>query len=1145
MAISTAQTQTTEEYFDRLHAETAEALHGEALGDNPNLTYGQVLIPGDLRILSLFTNPELQKLLPDIYDQQTITNLKGGYDTVSKKLQEFNIPPHPFTPVPPIPPGERATRPIRPTVGAPTGLAPMESGTMAVKHKQNIANYGLNPLVEANFNTEVEPWLDTKLRWLASWAPRNLSTRDFKHLQKELGIKGDVRYINPSKPELGLKFRHEGQKEWKVYDLPYVTGRDFGDFLAQEAPSILGDVLLTIVGTKKLQPFYTALKTGPGKRALQILGMSGLSATGAAGGDLVRLLIGKKLGAHDRGNVEMLKESGMMGALAFGGTALISTAQNLLPMLYRKILGKEVPENFYKELDELYQRAASSERGITIVDEGSPYYGQEGAVTLKDIRVLAKELAEKMDADFAGTYKPTLSGATGLPSAADFELAFLKNATDDRLINLYRGVKEGNQHVIHEMFKALNEVVGERLTTPATSATVAKGIRGIIQQDLQQMENVGRDVIENLSRRLGGAEDIAVGGQALLKKVRDTRYGNELLPQTRTRLAEIKEEYLAEPTRIFTETVNSPKYAGIKTGSGYTRGPTTAWLRVNRRKTDELFKDADSGEAKDLLFELTNAPIIRRLRGLGPAPVRNAKGEVIVPGKGGFKSGDFGLEELNKARVKLNSFAHTTNNQVAKEHALNLQHGITDQMNKLIREEGAKRSGYGVNTKNLTKWMDENNWGRDITLAWEGQLAALETSKARVITHILNSDAPEALIPYLLETGTVGSKINTPVSEIMTVLNETGAKEIPIVRRAFAEFIKRNILDQPGTPLEIGQAYRTFFKDNEGTINAIFDKDIYKTFPTAKQFKKNVLDKLETVDQQMKHLTARFGTVDNPDPTAGDIVLSILNSSKAQKQSGILLQDMDYLLKILNRKGNKELQKEASAVAKRWIASELLEPTPGGFGYRLNTEKFNKLIHEGFGPEEVVGPLLTFENFYAPLLGKDGKQYVKNLKILNNMLQREVGAEPTGRFKALYEEAIPDTESWRRMLIKPLTQLGRRLTFLEKRLGERSQRYVGNMLMDPELFNKSMMFAQGRINLEAFTRFLVAHHIVSARDMGNELRYYNPNTKKHIKTRPYQEKVVTDPYLYFIENWGEAPREDLREELESLIEQESKYGVQQ
>ena len=128
----------------------------------------------------------------------------------------------------------------------------------------------------------------------------------------------------------------------------------------------------------------------------------------------------------------------------------------------------------------------------------------------------------------------------------------------------------------------------------------------------------------------------------------------------------------------------------------------------------------------------------------------------------------------------------------------------------------------------------------------------------------------------------------------------------------------------------------------------------------------------------MKHLTARFGTVDNPDPTAGDIVLSILNSSKAQKQSDILFQDMDYLLKILNRPGNKELQKEASAVAKRWIVLELLEPTPGGFGFRLNAEKFNKLIHEGFGPEEVVGPLLTFENFYAPLLGKDGKQYVKN-----------------------------------------------------------------------------------------------------------------------------------------------------------------------
>ena len=121
-----------------------------------------------------------------------------------------------------------------------------------------------------------------------------------------------------------------------------MTDEDVYNFVVQEFPAIAGDIALTVYGSKKFtSPFGLSDKVS-GKVG-KVLGLSGLSAAGAAGGDFLRLTAGLAMDAHDRDFDEILKESGMIGAWAFGGTAVISGAAQTIPKIWKMITGKDAP----------------------------------------------------------------------------------------------------------------------------------------------------------------------------------------------------------------------------------------------------------------------------------------------------------------------------------------------------------------------------------------------------------------------------------------------------------------------------------------------------------------------------------------------------------------------------------------------------------------------------------------------------------------------------------------------------------------------------------------------------------------------------------------------------------------------------------
>jgi hypothetical protein len=365
----------------------------------------------------------------------------------------------------------------------------------------------------------------------------------------------------------------------------------------------------------------------------------------------------------------------------------------------------------------------------------------------------------------------------------------------------------------------------------------------------------------------------------------------------------------------------------------------------------------------------------------------------------------------------------------------------------------------------------------------------------------------------------------------MEILNKEGSDDVLELQKGMAAYIKSKILtDANKTPFQIAQAYRDFMKNHEGTLKLIFGKDGYKqTFDySPKKFQREVIDEIQKRDDRIATLKARFGDATNPNFKFSNVIESLLTAGKVGKQSGRILEDQKYLLNII--KNDKDLQKKVTQITKRFIRDEILQPKQGTGGlFELSGDKLDNFLKEGFGPagDDVVGSPLTFENFIEPLLGKEGKEYVKNLRILNEMVQREIGPQSSAAVERalLSGEGIASPITGFRMLMRmtiaPLTQAGRRLTALSNRVNENSRKFIGEMLLGKdgshELFEQTMATAQGRVNIQNFLRFLYAYNTVASRDLANNIKYYDIEEKaqKGPERNKVLQEAIKDPHTIY------------------------------
>ena len=78
---------------------------------------------------------------------------------------------------------------------------------------------------------------------LLAYGPRKLSKENVQYVLDKSGIKGDLLYVDPSKPDLGFRFKPEGSDQYQILRNPRLTRDDIRKFVRQESPAIVGDIL--------------------------------------------------------------------------------------------------------------------------------------------------------------------------------------------------------------------------------------------------------------------------------------------------------------------------------------------------------------------------------------------------------------------------------------------------------------------------------------------------------------------------------------------------------------------------------------------------------------------------------------------------------------------------------------------------------------------------------------------------------------------------------------------------------------------------------------------------------------------------------------------------------------------------------------
>ena len=292
--------------------------------------------------------------------------------------------------------------------------------------------------------------------------------------------------------------------------------------------------------------------------------------------------------------------------------------------------------------------------------------------------------------------------------ASEYEVLMLKESTDPKLRRIYSLILQGDEQLQRRFLNSLNKNIGADIDPNMQSNSLEKLFEADAYEQLDNIEKVTANALDAVLKSMG-ASDVAEGGLSLFKNVPDPLISTDLFNKEQLRLREIRSSYTTPYREKFLQTINDPRYEKLTSGAGKTRGPAAAWANI-AKQAEGILKDFDANSAKEDLYQLlgndgTNT--LRKLQGLG------------VKGEGGFVRPEYTLKELNDAREVLNKYASSqTDNQLSINAARNLERGLEEQMYLTLLEGASLESGIPItSTKQLGQWMEQNEYGIDITQA--------------------------------------------------------------------------------------------------------------------------------------------------------------------------------------------------------------------------------------------------------------------------------------------------------------------------------------------------------------------------------------------------------------------------------------------
>jgi len=965
---------------------------------------------------------------------------------------------------------------------------------------------------------------------LSYFMPRNKTPRDLNFalgtVSKRTGVdQGTAYWADPSNPELGMQIEHPGSKEVSSWNLPRFTPvRDSIDFLQTETPAFIGELIFFKYGRAGAREIFEKQQYPGGvAKVLEWGGTATGTGFSASLGETFRLSMGKLMGAHDRSYPEIFAEAGLTGLLSTLSVGTLDGLARGLPLIKDMLKGELLPDAVFGELDEAIKAARRSDAGIqtrgkveqniNVLPDGTIRFDDVGTsaqeVTTKEINEAVAKLVPDSQYFLGRDTNLTLAPAALSEAAADFEIMFLKNSTDPEIRKIFRNILNGDQVLMQRFLSSLNREIGGGIDKDLSGNSISSYFKDGALERADDLRAATALAMDNVLNAMGGSS-VDAGGNALYKNVPNAKLSTDLQERSQTRFREISDEYVSEYNTAFKTALEDPRYAGLTTGGGRTAKAAEAWEQIGNN-TDALFRDVESSAAREDFYELLGVDsksTLAKLRGRAPVEkeVRdkrnpftlNEKGQKIpnyitTVVAGPYAKPNFTLDELNTARVTLNKHVASTNNEVSRKKASDLERALSDQMFQLLKEGASAESNIPLTSnKKLMEWMSDNNYGFNIKQAWTQQKDAILRTK--YVAEIANARAnPESFVNNLLATNVPGSLTNEKITNLVYILNATNAPELRILQDSVIAKITNTVNELPKsgvapTPFQKGLAYRKFLKENESTIRAFFPKDDFKSINTFKDFEKNVLPQLEKENLLIDQITTQAG-----DSNYTNVVKGILEMGDSAKRAAVFEDNLAFIKPFLDQ--SPLLQKRTSSVAKSWLVSKIMKRGNDGI-WSLDPEELNKILYEGFGPAETGK---TFSDLFSPLIGAEGKQYVKNLEYLDLMAQRYQIRQNS--IEAIDAAAlVPGTGLFERMFNPPLTARGRRITAIRNLAQVNSGKYIGELLLDPKKLDKAIKARKAKLDFQAALRVMTALGVNSYMDPAEEYSNYDPKTKKYLNS---------------------------------------------
>jgi len=1049
---------------------TATEVGNRALVVNPNLTFSSIFSPDELKIAALKADPELQAL----------ARTELGDDIVDKQLADFQIIRDRKIPKYDLPPIEydmtirhpdyaaslkrfsegniNFQRPtVNPNLSARQNIkrqAPIRPFGLEVS--QEIASYGIDPAKEIDFDGLIK-----FKSGLAFGGPRNYTPKQLNYAKNYMGLgsetikenpelrgefanklPGKFSYVNLSKPELGIRYDEEG-KAPVMFDSPLVGGIDFLEFGLQEGPILASEIFIGAKGLNRLDDFlkqFPNINTGPIKKIGESVAGNMLLAGGAAGTQLLQRMIGGAYNAHNMEFIDMLEEAGWIGLLAYGGNQSIDIFLNGVPKIYRALAGKDVGAAEIKEIRAAIERVRASKKG----DKAETISGKEEEISLLDIDEAIEELSLEIGEDLP-KYNPSVGKGSKVQFINDIEQLLISNSSNPKYSKFYNEMLEGNEETIQKFFNGLFD----NLQNNRTANEIGKDLTQRFEANKLDFIEQGNDIVNRLAQSL---DNINLAGSPkgvnLLNEVFDEQASSKLYNRFTTEINAASREYKEQLANNVNEAITIPELDGTISAREI-RKQMSAFENINKSK---LFT-AGGKKTENTYYELFSEEARERLTK--------------------YNNGDITLPELNQLRMDLNSYMNTLNPQKAVDQRVfqatkNLQDAIEGEVyNFMKRKIGVKQAD-------------------EIQNIFQAQKTGTELANQEIIVN-LSRQQPESVVNYIFSTNTKNADGNSRVKSLVEFFKKSGNQgQLANLQKRTLDYIRTNYLDlADDTAGNLAANYKTFLQTNKGTLRELFGKDISEF--SAGNIQKQVIQPIEKLERGLRLAEQRFGT---GEPI--NIVTRILGAGPDQKASGELIDDIKFIEDLVA--DNAELKTEIADATKSYLAIRLTD-ADGLF----NLNKLDQLLEGGFGSKDLVGLDLSFDGVYGRLLGEESPKFIKNLKVLRDMATRQsdrMTSEVFNKAELAAQVGDPQINFLKRMIIPPLTRIGRQTTAIERSIGQRNQAFLGELLMDEQLFDAYIAALTSRKKLNNFARIAQTHHAFVINDIGNELKYYDPVEKR-------------------------------------------------